>query len=244
MKRIYTLVLIAAALMFTIGTAYPAILVVSVKGDAAFSDGGTWKPLAKGQTLKEGARVSTGVNSLAVLNIDDNILTVKAMTMMKIYKNSISKEASENNIGLKYGSVNAKVKKLATLKTKFNITTPIATSSVRGTEQDNSQGPGFGNTIVAPIGVIGVTTPSGVNIIVEGKMSFNINPENLRPESLLALLNGASVVKIYSDHITVDEKDYFQYFGDQLGESSEGVRQLFDLLLGQKAVVTGNLIWP
>jgi hypothetical protein len=230
--------------MFSISTAHAAILVVSVKGDAAYSDGAAWKPMAKGQTLREGTRVSTGVNSQAVLNIDDNILTVKPMTMIKVYRNSISKEASENSVGLKYGSVNAKVKKLGTLKTKFNITTPIATSSVRGTEQDNSQGPGFGNTILTPIGVIGVTSPSGINMIVEGKMKFNISPDSMRPGSLLSLLNGASVVKIYSDHITIDEKDYFQYFGDQLIDDSQGIQQLFELLLGQKAVVTGNLIWP
>jgi hypothetical protein len=133
----------ALALVFTLTTVNAAVLVVSTRGEAAYRDGAAWKPLAKGQTIKEGTMVMTGVNSQAVLNIDDNLLTVKPLTTIKVLKNSFTKSSSDNVIGLKNGSVNARVKRIGTLKTRFNIVTPVATSSVRGTDETVSHGPGL-----------------------------------------------------------------------------------------------------
>jgi len=79
MKTIYTMLFASLALVFALSTANAAVLVVSTKGEAAYRDGAAWKPLAKGQT---------GVNSQAVLNIDDNLLTIKPLTTIKVLKNS------------------------------------------------------------------------------------------------------------------------------------------------------------
>ena len=119
-KSILYAMTIAAAFFFAAGTAYPAIYVVSVKGDAAYAEGKAWRPLAKGMAVREGTRVSTGVNSTAVLNIDDHILTVKPLTMIKVYRNSLTRKTSDNTIGLKYGTVNARIKRVAALKTFGN----------------------------------------------------------------------------------------------------------------------------
>jgi len=88
MRTLYTLFLASLALVFALSTANAAVLVVSTRGEAAYRDGAAWKPLAKGQTIKEGTMVMTGVNSQAVLNIDDNLLTIKPLTTIKVLKNS------------------------------------------------------------------------------------------------------------------------------------------------------------
>ena len=50
MKRILSILAIASMVLLTANYAYPAVLVVSTKGDAAYKDGAAWRPLAKGQT--------------------------------------------------------------------------------------------------------------------------------------------------------------------------------------------------
>ncbi len=87
MKLFNTLLVITVVLVFTASSAFAAITVVSVKGDALYSDGGAYKPLKKGQQLKEGTRIQTGTKSQAVLDIDGHMVTIKALTLIKVYKN-------------------------------------------------------------------------------------------------------------------------------------------------------------
>ena len=94
--------------------------------------------------LAQGTKISTGVNSNVVLNINGDEITIRQMTMIKIEENSLSTTESNTKIGLKRGGLNARVAKLKTLKTSFKISTPVATSSVRGTWEEVFYGPGMG----------------------------------------------------------------------------------------------------
>jgi len=142
MKRHYLLTALLLAGLFCLSEGFAAISVVSVQGSAAFKDKDQWKPLREKQTLAEGARISTGVRSSVVLSIDDATVTVKQMSMVRVNKNLTTQDESATNLGLKYGSVSARVSKIKKLRTVFNVSTPVATSSVRGTWEDVSYGPG------------------------------------------------------------------------------------------------------
>lgn len=244
MKTLYSMLLASLALVFTLSTANAAVLVVSTRGEAAYKDGAAWKPLAKGQTIKEGTMVMTGVNSQAVLNIDDNLLTIKPLTTIKVLKNSLTKSSSDNAIGLKNGSVNARVKRIGTLKTRFNIVTPVATSSVRGTEQNTSHGPAFGTRILVPVGLVNASNDSGVNKNVGGRSSFSLRPGNQRPDSLLGDLRNGAITQLNPANITGDEQAGLETFGDQLVDNFDDALGLYDKNVGGTASVKVDLIWP
>lgn len=222
---------------------FSAILVVSVKGDAAYMEGGQWKPLSKGQTLTEGVKISTGINSTAVLNLDGHILTVKPITTMKIYKNRINNKTSENNIGLKFGGLNAKVSKLTKLKTKFNITTPVATSSVRGSEENVHSGPRR-MLVSGPSGSFRITSPNGVSSDVSGRSSYNQEGGHSRPNPLFFHLHENSIVKLYSDNITEEEKGIHVFYGDELIENTDSPIRVFDYNLTKSTKTVLQIIWP
>jgi hypothetical protein len=226
MKRVIPILI--AGFLFTAVSANAAILVVSTKGEAAYMVGSQWKPLTKGLKLAEGTKISTGVKSNAILDIDGTIMTVKPLTSIKIYKNSATADAKETSVGLQFGAVQAKVDKVARVKTKFNITTPVATSSVRGTNEVVSFGPASGMRIQVIEGVIGAANGNGVNKNVSGRMSFRQKTDQSRPDSLLADVKEGSTVEIAAGGQDVEDgKD----FTDEL-----------DNLSTSKVSIT--IIWP
>lgn len=174
--------------------AWAEISVVSVKGEFAGLVGGKWTPLAAGAKLAEGTKVSTGTNSSAVIKIDDHLLTVGPVSSVKLYKNSSTASSSDTSVGVQYGTVRAKVKKLSTVKTRFNITTPVATSSVRGTEEIVSYGPASGMTVQIVEGTIYVGNDSGVSNVISGRQRFALAGANARPDAVNAFLKGTVVV--------------------------------------------------
>ncbi|HNX60949.1 MAG TPA: FecR domain-containing protein [Spirochaetota bacterium] len=196
-----------------------AVLVVSVKGEAAYQAGSQWKPLMKGQTIAEGTRVSTGVNSLAVLNIDGSMVTVKPMTSIKIYRNMADSASRETSLGLQYGAVKAKIDKTAKVRTRFNITTPVATSSVRGTEELVSYGPSKGMTVRVLEGIIGAFNREGVSNTVSGRQTFNLRSDESRSGDLLRDVKTSALVDVIAGAVTADEAAFFAL---SAGETIDG----------------------
>lgn len=157
--------------LFAASTAFAKITVVSVKGKAAFKTGRTWKPLTRGMTLRQGAKISTGVRSWVKLKMFRSTVTVKPLTMMKIYENSSRKNRIRTRIGLRRGSVRAHVTRGRRVKTVFKISTPVATSSVRGTIEDATHGPS-GSVFLAPEGSFNVVSHNGQRGVVFGRLRF------------------------------------------------------------------------
>lgn len=223
-KMICIIIVIFLSGVFT--NAYSAIMVVSAKGDASYQAGGKWKPMTKGLVLAEGTKICTGVNSSAVLDIDQNIVTIKPMTSIKIYKNSLTSTSSDNSIGLQYGAVQAKVKKTAAVKTRFNITTPVATSSVRGTEEAVSFGPVAGMKVEVIEGSIRAHNDNGVSSAISGREKFKMREKTSRPESLVADIKDGATVNVTPDNITDEERDALNNSGDDaLFDSGTGAVQ-------------------
>lgn len=241
MKHIKRLLFTGLILLFTASGAFAAISVVSVKGKVAYKDGGVWKSLSKGQTLAEGAKISTGMNSYAVLNIDGATVKIRPLSMIRVNKNTLKGDSSNTSLGLKYGSVSAKIPKLRKLKTVFKVSTPVATSSVRGTEFDVSYGPQWGMIIYVIDGnVYGIG--NGIENLLSGNLQFNLKPGSPRPEYLLTKTKNGYIIKIYSDYMTPNEKKFHEFFGTDAFGNSEILPG--GLNLKSNSFIKIRLIWP
>jgi predicted DNA-binding antitoxin AbrB/MazE fold protein len=241
MKKVHTLLIITVVLLFAVSPLFAAITVVSVKGEALYSDGGAYKPLQKGMQLKEGTKIQTGAKSQAVLDIDGHIVTIKALTLIKVYKNIAKKDESVNSLGLKYGSINAKVKKLPQVKTSFLITTPVATSSVRGTEQNTSNGPLFGMNVEVPEGNL-IVQSNGENKQVSGNLEYSKGGDDPRSGDLTQNMQNDYTGKTAPDNLTDEEKDMLGKYGDQLIDSTQTPADVLDNV-GGASTINVNLIW-
>ena len=246
MKKLFIILTICAAFMFTYGIAYSAITVESVKGEAAVKAGNQWNQLQQGQTLAEGSKISTGVNSTAVLKINNVTLTIKPMTMMKIFKNSAKKEVG-THIGLKFGNLNAKVQKIGKLKTNFKISTPVATSSVRGTEENVGFGPAKGMTIEVVTGTVEGESNNGQSNSISGSQSFQIAPNDPKPDNLLSNSYNSAFQPLY-DPNNIDEKPVQDFLSDDSsGSGSTGTFNIIDNntpTAEAKTTVHVDVIWP
>jgi len=241
MKCVNTIIVLTVALIFVASPLFAAITVVSVKGEALYSDGGAFKPLQKGQQLKEGTRIQTGAKSQAVLDIDGHIVTIKQLTLIKVYKNIAKKDESTNSIGLKYGSINAKVKKLPQVKTSFLITTPVATSSVRGTEQNVSYGPGFGMQVTVSEGELLVQS-NGDNKKVGGNLEYNKGQDDPRSGDLTQGMQNNFIGQMAPGNLTPEEQQMLNQYGDQLVDSTQTPGDIVDQTKGTTNVNV-NLVW-
>lgn len=213
MKSGYTLPAALVAILFLALPLFATITVESVNGKAAWKDAGQWRPLAANQNIAVGTKISTGAGSSVVLNVDDSKVTIRQLSMVRVNANIADAQGTSTNLGLKYGSVNAKVKKIKALRTNFKISTPIATSSVRGTEEEVSFGPQSGMIIQVLQGAIGAEGGLGLQNIIKGDLKFQLKTDSARPEFLLTDRQGNTLVRLFADRMTDNEKRQLERFG-------------------------------
>lgn len=213
MKKFRYFIIFLLAFGFITVNLYAKISVESAKGEAAYKKGNEWLPLTKGMALEEGTKISTGIRSWAQINIDGNIVRIEQLTMIKISRNKLTAGSRDTQIALKHGSLKARIAKIGTLKTSFKITTPVATSSVRGTEEIVSYGPDSGMTIRVIEGTIEGGNSNGVLNFINGNSVFHLGPNDPRPDNLLTNLINGALPQIYDPNITDDENASNEYNG-------------------------------
>lgn len=202
MKTIYSIA--ALAFLFTAMPALSAVKVISVKGEAGLLDKGRVQRLTAGMALQSGQSVVTGVNSQAVLDIDGSRLTVRSLTTMKIASNTATKNSSDTRVALKRGSVVSEVSKIKDVKTSFRVSTPVATSSVRGTKHIVTHGPENGTLIEVLEGVVEGETADGGTKTITNIYVFKIEAgEALK--SLAADLRDAALTDTSDRYLTAAE---------------------------------------
>lgn len=200
--------MVTAILLGMLAPLQAAILVQATKGDAAYLKDGQWKPLVKGQTLAEGTKISTGVKSSIILLIDGTLVTVKPLTSLKIYKNQSTADSRSTDLGLQFGKVKAKIEKVENIKTRFNVTTPVATSSVRGTEEEVSFGAESGMKIEVIEGIIKALNDAGVSDTVSGRLAFVLSGNESRSLDLLGDVKDTYVVETSPEGQSGDENEF------------------------------------
>jgi hypothetical protein len=108
---------------------------VEVVGDVdVILPGGIPQPLVTGAKLERGTRIYTGVESKAVIAIGDNRITIKELTDVRLDDLHIEGDADITRLWLAAGAVSAAVTSRHEVRADFQIRTPTATCSVRGTE--------------------------------------------------------------------------------------------------------------
>jgi hypothetical protein len=92
-----------------------------------------WQSARVGMTISPGTIISTGVRSSAVIEMDNSMLTVKALSRVTL--EDLSRQGDEINTGLylRSGRVEADVTPQEGLKHNYRLRSPITTASVRGT---------------------------------------------------------------------------------------------------------------
>lgn len=217
MKFRYSAIACLFIILCMLMPAFAVITVEQITGKAAYKDGQQWKPLAVNQKLEVGTKVSTGSGSSVVLNIDGSKVTIRQFSMVRINHNMADSEKSETNLGLKYGVINAKVKKIGAIRTQFKISTPVATSSVRGTEEEVSFGPQSGMIVKVLEGAVGTENGNGISNMIKGKLVFQLKTDQARPEFLLSDRMGNTLVRLYLDSMTDKEQSMLEQFGFDTG---------------------------
>lgn len=127
--------IILVTLILTMGLSLFAVNaeVVAVIGKAEIKTGATWQAVKQGQVLTAGTMISTGFKSQISLKIDGSLVVVQPLTRLKLEEIVQKDEAVSTNVYLDTGSIKADIKPASTKKVNFNVKTPVATASVRGT---------------------------------------------------------------------------------------------------------------
>ncbi len=244
MKPLAMTILSAFLVCYTV-PAFAEITVLKATGTAAYRDGKKWVPLKTGMKLPEGVKVSTGANSSAELRVNsiNHTVTIKPLTMIQVFSKE-TKSTTDTHIGLKRGNITAKVPRDARVKTVFKVSTPIATSSVRGTEEDISYGPGSGMMIYDVRSLVEAKNRLGRSNFISGRLKY-VQQLNL-PKSLNIAndARGRSLVAVYGNGVTGDEVEAMLYSGgDQTGgpESDAGI---LDNQMQQDASINLKINWP
>lgn len=131
--------LIALALLAAPAVAAEAGLTATlsdVKGEVALrQNAGEWKPVESGHVLTQADELFTGVESEATIKFSDgSTMAIRELTQILIDTLLRKENRKDVAVRLKVGEVNASVKKEKVVDTNFEIQTPTATASVRGTE--------------------------------------------------------------------------------------------------------------
>jgi hypothetical protein len=220
------------------GHTFAEITVTSVKGQAKFKTGNQWVALTQGTKLAEGSKISTGINSNVVLNINGDTITIKPMTMVKVEENSVTSTESNTRLGLKRGGLNARISKLKTLKTSFKITTPVATSSVRGTEEEVFYGPGMGMIIKVIEGEILAQNNFGASNLLRGRLGYSHGSNSSTPGNVNSSRQEGSRGGLIILNLTPEEINYLLTSSDIIYTTDQNNNPFFSFFTYQG---TGNV---
>ncbi len=202
------LISLTSILLLCSADLFAKIKVVTVKGKVAYKKGRTWVPLRTNQVLSEGTKISSGTNSYAKIKIGryNHILEVKPLTFLKVYSKD-NQNSSRTHIGLKRGRLRATVAKKKRVRTVFKISTPVVTSSVRGTIQEVSYGPQKGMQITVIRGSIEGMNNNGRGALIQGKQVFSQKAGKENFENVLEKVKDSSFLTLNTTGMTNSEID-------------------------------------
>ena len=132
MKKLIIILSILAIAIPVFATDYAVIKNVSGRVEVQ-NPGESWVRAAAGDSLPQGASISTGFGASAVLEVGASILEVDALTRMKLEELVQESGTQTTGLFLRVGRVNAEVKRDEGLSHNFKLRSPSSTAAVRGT---------------------------------------------------------------------------------------------------------------
>jgi hypothetical protein len=138
--------------------------------------------------------------------------------MIQVYSKE-TKTETDTHIGLKRGALHAKVPRKGNVKTIFKVSSPIATSSVRGTEHKTFHGASFGTHLNPLINTTQAMNRHGRTFYISGKQNFNQMPNQGTPQYILQGARNGSFIRVFGHGLTPDELASMLYSDDQTGSA-------------------------
>lgn len=131
-KRLFTVlvILLIALPMFAASSAK----VTFVKGKAEILKNNNWIPLNTGDTVQMSDTISTGFQSEVKLEYGGSVMSLGALTRITLENLSTTSTKENVSVYLKTGSVRSKVTHTEEKRVSYNVKSPVAVCSVRGTE--------------------------------------------------------------------------------------------------------------
>jgi hypothetical protein len=241
--KIQRIIIAAFSILFIASSLQAEISVIKTEGSAAFKEGNRWLPLRNGQKLSEGVKVSTGANSYVdiKLNSQNHTIRIKPFTMIQVFSKE-SKTDTNTHIGLKRGGITAKVPRDGKVKTIFKVSSPIATSSVRGTEENIYYGPDKGMLIEVISGIVEGSNILGRTNILSGRQKFVQKYSQAQALHILQDVKNKSIIQVYGNGLTAEEIAAMLYSDDQIN-SPDGDISIFNNQV-QTADINVKIIYP
>lgn len=159
--------------------------------------GGSWEEASAGRALTEADEIGTGVESAAVVKFSDGSqMQLKELTQVRVGTLLGGADRKQVEIQLKVGEVQASIKPRQTVETNFDIKTPTATASVRGTEiREVSYHPARGTTTQLASGALLVRSLRG-NVLSRGLDRVRVEPGGrVQPPGEIARQRGRARVE-------------------------------------------------
>lgn len=98
--------------------------------------GKAWTIPGENQEIPANTVVSTGINSTARLQINGSSLVLQPLTRLSLEEIRVQAGQESTRISLNTGRVSAQVRSTAGREVSFEVRSPVATASVRGTDFD------------------------------------------------------------------------------------------------------------
>lgn len=243
MKLLKMIIIPSLIFLFSIAS-YAEITVIKVQGIASYKEGKSWIPLKDNQILPEGVKISTGTNSYAEIKLNsiNHTVKIKPLTVIQVFSKE-TKENTDTHIGLKRGGIIAKVPRDSNVKTIFKVSSPIATSSVRGTAEDISYGPDTGMIVKVLSGLIEGKNRLGRSYFISGRQTFVQQFNTAQALNILNDLRTQSLITVYANDLSPDELATIQFYGDeQIGNADDDASGMINpnTPRGKGKVIIGN----
>ena len=132
MKKFRKLFLTAAFAFLSFNIYSYDVTFVSVTGKVQYQDGDEWITAKEGDSIEQGAVISTGYKSEATLSAKKSTFKIGPMTRISIEQLSESDAKDNAEFYLDSGSLQAEVNSDGKA-TGFKVKSAVATASVRGT---------------------------------------------------------------------------------------------------------------
>ena len=153
-----------------------AVSITSADGKVLFLKSGsyTWAQVSRGQVLSPGDQLKTAGGARATVTFDD-----ASRVELNPGSSFTLKEASPQASGmeLKLGSLKAWISK--SLNRRFQVRTPTAVCSVRGTEFGVDVEPGGDTRVQMFSGLLAVADKAGNEVLIKDRESLDVTSEGL-----------------------------------------------------------------
>lgn len=168
-SRMTTVFLAAALALFLAAGALAAqelqVVVQTTSGTVEVQEpGAEWQPVNAGDIIPLRSRISTGFGATAVLMVGSNAdITVRPLTRISVAELAEDQGIERSRVDLEVGRVRGDVRRSDQMPTEFELRSPVATASVRGTVFEFD-----GESLSVTDGFVAMTTPTGAETIVSG----------------------------------------------------------------------------